>query len=138
MGTSNDSVPMQRILEATSLDQLKDELISARVESLARSGFKQLQKFFDDRFQVKLAPAVLSSRVGSVIATRNAIVHTRSVVDDQYRQQTHRFELKLGDAVPIDGLKASQKTLDQGAVSIYRAFATKSGRPDALPGLGSL
>lgn len=90
------------ILEFDSVDDLVQDLIEKKVNSLTYEGFQDLKDWCDSRGIPLLVPDGQMESITNLIALRNLIVHNRCVVDAKYLRTVGDSELEIGDSVEID------------------------------------
>ena len=96
-------VSRTRILEASSIEQLRYELIVDYVDSKSRQGFEEILRLLADKMGVDVQlPDKQRLELRAAFATRNALVHNAGRVDEQFRVQAVRPDLRLGELIRLD------------------------------------
>jgi hypothetical protein len=86
------TVDLRRVMSASSLDELKKELVDDRILALSYKSVADLAHYLEERlgFVVFSDPAGLSLVV-KIVETRNLFVHNRGITNDRYFERTGRL-----------------------------------------------
>lgn len=95
-------VSIEYILEFESVDDLVQDLIEGKVNSLTYEGFRDLQDWCDAKGIPLLVPEDQTDAITDLIGLRNLIVHNRCVVDAKYLRTVSGSDLEIGERVEID------------------------------------
>lgn len=132
--TDDDRVPIRQVFDATDLAALREELLHERVERLSRRGFQEIVDYLQKRLSLEFHFAPDQARgIIDAVAIRNCVVHNGGRVDDQYRVQSGRVDLHLGEYVPLEGWDDLMRLLTSATHEIYRAMAVKAGSKSPQP-----
>jgi hypothetical protein len=82
--TREQNVTVEYVLQFQSIQELTNDLIEGKVNSLSYEGFKALQAWCTKRDIPLAVPEGMSDTIVELIATRNSIVHNRGLIDDKY------------------------------------------------------
>lgn len=137
--TREQNVTVEYVLEFQSIQELTNDLIEGKVNSLSYEGFKALQTWCDKRDIPLAVPEGMSDTIVELIATRNSIVHNRGLIDDKYLRTVRNSKFRTGEKREIevnDFYRAVQilngvvLATDQGVASKYglECFPPTSGR----------
>lgn len=93
---TSDKVEVSKVLQHTSIESLVLELAEEKVERLSYSSFYDLNDFFNERFNLEVAPLEKVEEISRFIETRNISVHNRCVINKRYIFKTGTPESDLG------------------------------------------
>lgn len=96
------TVTLEYLLEFERIDDLIQDIIESKVNSLSYKGFLELEQWYKE----KGIPLVVKQEdihvVVELIATRNVIVHNRGRVDEKYLRTVPTSAYKVGELREID------------------------------------
>jgi hypothetical protein len=112
---TRDSVPLDRILKFTTMEEFVGDLIRRKVTALSYSGFHELQEWCSAKGIPLVVPAGAETQLAEIIATRNIIAHNRGVVDHKFLESVACCQLKEGavrELEPADLFKTHSVLLE--------------------------
>lgn len=89
------TVSIEQILNKTSIDELLQEIIEDKVNSLSYKGFNHIKSWCTDR-GIPIMD-INTEKLNEYIALRNIIVHNRAVIDEKFIRTVKRSDLKVGE-----------------------------------------
>lgn len=94
---SGTTMRADEILEFSTLDEVRERLISKKVDELSYAGFPAIVQYIRDRFGAPLTlPDEIFRLATEAIAVRNIVVHNGGVVNRRFVDQTQRVDLAVG------------------------------------------
>jgi hypothetical protein len=126
--TREQNVTVEYVLQFQSIQELTNDLVEGKVNSLSYEGFKALQAWCNKRDIPLAVPEGMSDTIVELIATRNCIVHNRGLIDDKYLRtvETPKFRKYEKREIEVSDFEETVQILnrvvlatDQGVVSKY-------------------
>lgn len=124
--SGTEKIKTERLLKATSLQELIDEVIDEHVASLSYKGFRDLREWFGKQgVQLCAVPADEPVLI-EAIAIRNLFVHSRGRVDARFKKTVPTRKEKIGATlrVRLKYINLVMKTI-ASTVAFVDAIATK-------------
>jgi hypothetical protein len=124
-------VSVELVFTATSLDELREELIERRVNELSYLGFDKLTDWITDQLGVSdLRTSAARDTLAEYSEVRNCIVHHRSKVSQRYLSKVRAStEMKVGQPIDVtfDMLYLVARATTEVAVALDASLRDKFG-----------
>ncbi|HWA14382.1 MAG TPA: hypothetical protein VHA15_14920 [Burkholderiales bacterium] len=91
------TLTLEAILEHSSIDELVQSIIEAKVTALSYEGFESMAVWCNDRGIPLQVSDGKSQEVVQYIATRNLISHNRGIVDERFLRAVPNSKFKVGE-----------------------------------------
>jgi hypothetical protein len=102
-GAGTEAVPLELVLEHSTMDDLIGSLVERRVTELSFKGVGTLADYLAARLKFDLfCDESHLRRVVKIVELRNLIVHNRAVVNRLYKQRVPESDYPLGHAIVLD------------------------------------
>ena len=102
------------ILQFDSIEALTRDIIEGKVATLSYEGFGKLEDWCQSKGIPLLVPQGKRDQVVELIATRNLVVHNRSVVDERFRKAVPCSKFLVGQErqIEVQDLEEATSLLD--------------------------
>ena len=126
--TREQNLTVEYVLQFESIQELTNEIIEGKVNSLSYEGFSALQEWCTKKQLPLAVPTDIRETIEELIATRNTIVHNRGRIDDKYLRTVRNSKFRKGDKRKIETddyfgaeqmLHSIVRTTDEAAVAKY-------------------
>jgi hypothetical protein len=131
--TSQKSITFEELLKLSDIEDAKGQIIEKEIGAIVNEDLDKLAKYFDDKFNLKLAKNSNWSRFKERFYRRNIIVHNSGYPNKLYRQKTgYKGKNKKMDVSEVY-LAQSIKLFDTWALGIS-AYLSRKFLGDKLQG----
>jgi uncharacterized protein YutE (UPF0331/DUF86 family) len=126
LSSKEPTISMEQILNKGSIEELLQEIIESKVNSLSYKGFKTINEWC----KKKGIPLEVSDKLDIMvefIALRNIIVHNRTIIDKKFISTVKRTDLKIGEKFKIttDYFFEAIKVINQVVIRTDRKILEK-------------
>ncbi len=127
--TREQNVSVEYVLQFHSIQELTNDLVEGKVNSLSFEGFKALQAWCSKRDIPLAVPEDMSDTIVELIATRNCIVHNRGLIDDKYLRTVRnpKFRKDQKRNIEISDFEEAVQMLNRVVLATDKGVASKFG-----------
>jgi hypothetical protein len=127
--TREQNLTIEYVLQFTSIQELTNEIIEGKINSLSYEGFSALQAWCRKK-QIPLAVREnIRENVVELIATRNTIIHNRGRIDDKYLRTVKNSKTRKGEKreIAVGEYFEAEEMLGSIVIATDHAAAAKYG-----------
>lgn len=127
--TREQNLTVEYVLQFQSIQELTNDLVEGKVNSLSYEGFMDLQAWCNRRDIPLAVPEEISDTIVELIATRNCIVHNRGLIDDKYLRTVKNPKFRKGEKreIEISGFEETVQILNRVVLATDQGVASKYG-----------
>lgn len=125
--TRQQTVTLEYLLQFPSIDDLVQDVIEGKVNSLSYKGFSELEQWYAEKGIPLVVKTEDRQAIVELIATRNIIVHSRGRIDERYLRTVPASTYKIGELrkLEVDDLFTALSILNTIVSAIDQEIARK-------------
>jgi hypothetical protein len=97
LSSRHQTVTLEHLLQFQTIDDLIQDIIENKVNSLSYKGFSDLHQWYEEKGIPLVVKREHEQAIIEMIATRNIIVHNRGRVDERYLRTVPTSTCKIGE-----------------------------------------
>jgi hypothetical protein len=127
--TRQQTVTLEYVLQFPSIDNLVQDIIENKVNSLSYKGFPEIEQWYKEKGIPLIVETETRQAIIEIIAMRNIIVHNRGRIDEKYIRSIPATSYKLGQIcdLKVDDLFKAFNLLDVVVSATDQAITKKFG-----------